>query len=599
MKIKHLLLAAGVTAILLSSCGGDKNNHQSQEAKGGVFYGGVFRMNELEDFKNLYPLSIIDVISQRIANQVYEGMVKLNQADLSIIPALAYRWESNADASVWTFHLRKGVKFHDDACFADGKGREMNAGDVKFCFDKLCEASPNNNAYDITFKDRVKGAAEYFETSKSGKGAQGGVDGIKALNDSTVEITLTSSFSGFLNILAHTGCYIYPKEALDKYGIDMRTKCVGTGPFQVKTIKEGETVILEKNPGYWAIDEFGNRLPYLDAIKFTFIKEKKAEMLEFQRGNLDMVYRIPIEMYKEIMGSYDNAKARQNDFEIQNVPALSTQFYGMLATGTIFNKKEVRLAFNYAIDRNKIVDYILQGEGEAGLYGAVPPVDAFKKAGFDFTALKGYNLDVNKAREYMKQAGYPEGKGFPKVVLTINAAGNERNGQIAETIQTMLKDNLGVDVSINVMPFAEQIDAYQSGKLDFFRTSWIADYPDPETFLTLFYSKHVPANASEKSFINTCRFSNKRFDSLFVAAMREPDLSKRMGLYQQADQILIDEGAFMPIFYDENDRLVQKNVRNYPANAMEYRDLTRVYIVPKDKDKAAGTAAAAPGGEKK
>ncbi|HXB42170.1 MAG TPA: ABC transporter substrate-binding protein [Bacteroidia bacterium] len=583
MKIKHLLIAAGFTALMLSSCGGDKDKHLTSEAKGGVFYGGVFRMNELEDFKNLYPLSIIDVISQRIANQVYEGMVKLSQADLSVIPALAYRWETNTDASVWTFHLRKGVKFHDDACFADGKGRELTGGDVKFCFDKLCEASSNNNAYDITFKDRVVGASEYFEKSKSGKGPEGGVPGIKALNDSTVEISLTSPFSGFLNILAHTGCYIYPKEALDKYGIDMRTKCVGTGPFQVKTIKEGETVILEKNPNYWNIDEFGNRLPYLDAIKFTFIKEKKAEMLEFQRGNLDMVYRIPIEMYKEIMGSYDNAKARQNDFEIQNVPALSCQYYGMLNTGGVFNKKEVRLAFNYAIDRNKIVDYILQGEGEPGIYGVVPPVEAFKKGGFDFSVLKGYSLDVAKAKELMKQAGYPDGKGFPKVTLTINAAGNERNGQIAETIQTMLKDNLGVDVSINVMPFAEEIDAYQSGKLDFFRTGWIADYPDPETFLTLFYSKHIPANAGEKSFINTCRFTNARFDSLFKAALKEPDLTKRMNMYMQADQIIINEGAFMPIFYDENDRLVQKNVRNFPANAMEYRDLTRVYIVPKEK----------------
>lgn len=594
MRIKHLFpitlgVAVGFAAIL-TSCGGDKNKHETQEAKGGVYYGGVFRMNELEDFKNLYPLAVVDVISQRVVNQVYEGLVKLSQADLSIVPALAYRWESNPDASVWTFHLRKGVKFHDDACFADGKGREMTAADVKYCFDKLCESSPNNNTYDITFKDRVKGATEYFEASKSGKLPEGGVPGVKVLNDSTVEVTLTSPFSGFLNIMAHPGCYVYAKEALEKYGIDMRTKCVGTGPFQVKTIKEGETVILEKNPNYWNIDEHGNRLPYLDAIKFTFIKEKKAEMLEFQRGNLDMVYRIPIEMYKEIMGTYDNAKARQNDYEIQSVPALSTQFYGMLFTSPMFNKKEVRLAFNYAIDRHKIVDYILQGEGEAGTYGMVPPVEAFKKSGFDFAALKGYTLDVPKAKDYMAKAGYPNGKGFPKVTLTINAGGNERNGQIAEAIQTMLKDNLGVDVSINVMPFAEQIDAYWSGKLDLFRTAWIADYPDPETFLTLFYSKHIPANPNEKSFTNFSRFKNERFDSIFVASLKEQDLAKRMNLYMRADQVLLDEGAFMPIFYDENDRLIQKNVRNFPANAMEYRDLTRVYIIPKDK--LAGGAAA-------
>jgi oligopeptide transport system substrate-binding protein len=589
MTIKKLFLIASSVAIFISACGGDNKQHQTQEGKGGVYYGGVFRMNELEDFKNLYPLAIVDVISWHIASQVYEGLVKLNQADLSTVPCLSYRWETNPDATVWTFHLRKGVRFHDDPCFADGKGREMNAADVKYCFDKLCEASSSNASFDVTFKDKVKGADEYFEASKSGKLAEGGVPGVKVLNDSTVEIDLNYSFSGFLNIIAHSGCFIYPKEAFDKYGIDMRTKCVGTGPFAVKTIKEGETVILEKNQNYWDMDKDGNRLPYLDAVKVSFIKEKKAEMLEFQRGNLDMVFRIPIEMYKEIMGSYDNANARKNDFEIQNVPALATHLYGMLFTGTIFTKKETRLAFNYAIDRSKIVDYILQGEGIPGTYGMVPPAETFKKMGYDFSKIKGYDLDVAKAKEYLKQAGYPNGKGFPKLTLTINSGGGERNGQIAETVQKMLKENLGIEVSINVIPFAEEIDAYQSGKLEFFRTAWVADYPDPETFLTLFYSKHIPNNPSEKSFINFQRYRNARFDSLFVAGLKEPDTKKRMEIYMKADQLLIDDGALMPVFYDENDRLVQKNIRNFPANAMEFRDLEKVYIVPKDKNATAAT----------
>ncbi|MHB8403522.1 MAG: ABC transporter substrate-binding protein [Bacteroidia bacterium] len=583
MTIKKIIIVASTITMLLASCGEKDKQHQTQEGKGGVYYGGVFRMNELEDFKNLYPLAIVDVISWRISTQVYEGLMKFSQADLSVMPCLAYRWESNANATVWTFHLRKGVRFHDDPCFSDGRGREMNASDVKYCFDKLCEATATNAVFDITFKDKVKGANEYYEASRNGKLAEGGVEGVKALNDSTVEITLNYPFSGFLNIMAQSGCYIYPKEALEKYGIDMRTKCIGTGPFVVKMIKEGETVILEKNKNYWNVDKDGNRLPYLDAVKITFIKEKKAEMLEFQRGNLDMVYRIPVEMYKEIMGSYDNANARKTDFEIQNVPALATNTYGMLIPGTVFSKKEVRLAFNYAIDRNKIVDYILQGQGIPGNYGMVPPSETFKKMGFDFAKIKGYTLDVDKAREYLKQAGYPGGKGFPKLTLTINSGGGERNGQIAETVQKMLKENLGVEVSINVVPFAEEIDAYQSGKLEFFRTAWVADFPDPETFLTLFYSKHIPANPSDKSFINFRRYKNLQFDSLFVAGLKETDNKKRMELYMKADQLLIDDGAVMPVFYDENDRLIQKSIRNFPANAMEFRDFERVYMIPKSK----------------
>lgn len=581
--MKKLVLSLAALA-LLASCSNDKKEQNSEEAKGGVYYGGVFRMNELEDFKNLYPLAVSDVVSHRIANQIYEGLVKLSQTDLSVQPGLAYRWETNTDASVWTFHLRNGVKFHDNECFEGGKGRTVTAADFKYCFDKLCEFNANNSSFEITLKDRVKGANEFFASTKSGKPLDGGVSGIKALNDSTLQVELNFPFAGFLNILSQPGCWVYPKEALDKYGVDMRSKCVGTGPFVVKTIKEGDAVILEKNKDYWAIDENGNQLPYLDAVKFTFIKEKKAEMLEFQRGNLDMMFRIPIEMYKEIMGTYDNANAKKNDFEIQTVPALSTQFYGMLFQGKVFNNKDVRLAFNYAIDRNKIVDYILQGEGVAGVYGCVPPVDAFKKAGYNFDGLKGYSLDVAKAKEHMAKAGFPNGKGFGKLSLTINSAGNERNGQVAEAVQKMLKENIGVDIEISVVPFAELIEGYRSAKLDFFRTGWIADYPDPETFLTLFYSKHIPASLNEKSFINFTRFSNARFDSLFAASMKEADAAKRYSMYQQADQILLDEGAFMPIFYDENDRLVHKNVRNFPANAMEHRDLSRVYFVPKDKD---------------
>ncbi len=577
------IISSLLAAAMLVACSGEKTERKSEEAKGGVYYGGVFRMNELEDFKNLYPVAVSEVISTRIVSQIYEGLVKLNSADLSVMPGLAYRWESNPEQTIWVFHLRQGVKFHDDPCFADGKGRELNAADMKYCFDKLCEASASNANFDIICKDRVKGANEYFESTKNGKPLEGGVSGVKALNDSTLQIELNFPYSGFLSLLTMPGAAVYPKEAFDKYGLDMRAHCVGTGPFQVKTIKEGDVVILERNPDYWGVDENGNKLPYLDAVKVSFIKEKKSEMLEFQRGNLDMVFRIPVEMYKEIMGSYENAQARKTDFDIQSTAALATNYYGMLNTSEAFSKREVRQAFNYAIDREKIVNFTLQGEGVAGSYGCIPPVDAFKKAGMDFDGLKGYKLDVNKARELMKQAGYPDGKGFPKTILTINGGGNERNQNIAEVAQKMLKENIGVDVDINVVPFSEEIDAYQSGKLDLFRAGWVADYPDPLTFLSIFYGKYVPANASEKSFINIVRYKNADFDAKFEAAMKEPDEKKRYALFKEADQILIDDGAFLPIFYDENDRLIQKNVRNFPVNAMEHRDLSRVYLVPKEK----------------
>lgn len=584
MKKLYIPLLASAIAIgfACTSCSDDKkDNHEGAEAKGGVYLGGVMRMNENEAFKSLNPIAVNEIVGYHVGAQVFEGLVKFNQADLSIQPALATRWDVNENQTEWTFHLRQGVKFHDDACFADGKGRAVIATDVKYCFDKLCSVDPNNTQFDVTFKDKVVGANEAFEASKASKPT--GVSGVKIVNDSTLTITLKSPLAGFLNVLTMPGCWIYPKEAVDKYGADFRIHPVGTGAFVIETIKEGEVVIMKKNPNYYGVDKDGNKLPYLDGIKFSFIREKKAEILEFKSGNLDMVYRLPVEIFHEIMGDLEHAKDRKTDFQILSSPAFNTNFLGFNCVSPVFSNKDVRLAFNYAIDRHKIADFTIQGEGTAADYGMVPYVEAFEKDGYNFKALKGYTFDPAKAKEFLKKAGYADGKGFPKVTLEINSGGGDRNILIAEVIQKMLKENLNVDIEINTVPLSEHSEQIISGKTDFFRLAWVADYPDPVTFLTMFYGKHVPASPTEKSFINYFRFKNARFDSLYEASAKEGDMAKRYGMLSQAEQIVIDEAPLMPIFYDENYRLEQLNVRNFPENPMNHMDLSTVYLIPKDK----------------
>lgn len=584
MKKIFIPLAAGLFTLAFTSCGDDKKeNVGGAEGKGGVYTGGVMRMNEVEAFKSLNPIAVNEVVGFHIGTQLFEGLVKFNQNDLTILPAIARSWESNDNQTEWTFHIRQGVKFHNDPCFADGKGRTLNATDIKNCFDKLCTADPANAQFDVTFKDRVLGANEAYASSKSGKSIP--VSGVKVVNDTTLVISLSTPFAGFLNILAMPGCWIYPKEALDKYGVDLRVHPVGSGPFFLETVKEGEVLIMKKNQDYYGYDKDGNKLPYLDGLKYTFIREKKAEILEFKSGNLDMVYRLPVEIFHEIMGDLEHAKDRKTDFQILSSPAFNTNYMGFNCTSKIFEKKEVRLAFNHAIDRQKISDFTIQGEGNPGNYGIVPYVEAFEKEGFDYKSLKGYAFDPTIAKDYLKKAGYPDGKGFPKLTLQINSGGGDRNVLVAEVIQKMLKENLNIDIDINTVPLAEHLENVASSKVDFFRMSWVADYPDPETFLTLFYGKHIPANASEKSYINMFRFKNARFDSIFAASFTEPDMKKRYAMLTQAEQIVLDEGAFMPVFYDENFRLEQLNVRNFPENAMNYMDLSVVYLIPKDKMK--------------
>lgn len=579
--MKRAVLAFLLAGTVLTACGpGKQEGKGPTKANGNVYYGGVLRLNEVEDFRNLYPLNITEVTSHRIANQIYEGLVKLSQADLTVVPSLAEKWDVNEDATQWTFYLRKGVKFHDDPCFPDGKGREVTAKDFQYCLTKLCEANPENQAFGITFQGRVVGADEYYQSTANKKPLPEGVSGIKVIDNHTLQINLKYPFAGFLNILSHPGCWVYPKEAHEKYGVDMREKCVGTGPFLVKSVKQGDAVILEKNKNYWNVDEFGNQLPYLDAVKFSFIKEKKSELLEFKKGNLDMIFRLPTEMIPEILGELGSKENANLSFDLQRTPAMSVYYYGFQHQSDLFSKKELRQAFNYAIDRRKIVDYILQGEGIVAEHGIVPP--SFKN--YDTSAVKGYSYSPQMAKQMMAAAGYPNGQGFPKITLQVNSGGGDRNIKTAEVVQKMLKENLGIDVDINVMPLAEHLEAVETGKTLFWRTGWSADYPDPEAFLTTLYGGHVPANLNERSYLNPVRYKNAKFDSLYTAALREIDDKKRYALYQQADQVAMEDAAIMPIFYDENYRLIQKNVMNFDANPMEYRDLTRVYLEPKDKE---------------
>jgi len=567
--------------LLLWSCGGNKGTEgEMREGKGGVYYGGVFRMNETEDFRSLYPLNVTENVGLHIATNIYEGLVKLSQSDLSIIPCLAEKWNKSDDAKVWTFYLRKGVKFQNDPCFAEGKGRDVTANDFKYCFDKLCEAAVDNQQYGVTFKNRVEGANEYYQSTIDKKPLANGVPGIKVIDDYKLEITLKYPFAGFLNILTMPGCWVYPKEAIEKYGSDIRVNCVGTGPFQLKNLKEGDAVVLERNKNYWELDENGNQLPYLDALKTNFLKDKKSELYEFKKGNLEMMVRLPVEMIPNILDEFNHAKEGKARFDLKSVPAMGLDYYGFQDQSDVFKKKEVRQAFNYAINRENLVTYILLGDGIPATYGVVPP----SFTGYDNKAVKGFSFKPDTAKKLMAKAGYPNGKGFPKITLEINSGG-ERNVQVAEAIQKMLKENLNVDIDINVMPMAEHMENFETGKALFWRTGWIADYPDPESFLTILYGKHVPEKMTERSYINTVRYKSARFDSLFELALRQLDPVKRFDLYRQADQVAIDDAAIMPIFYHENYRLVKLYVKNCETNAMEYRDFSRVYFTPRDENK--------------
>ena len=556
-----------------TSCG-KKEESKYSNLKGGIKGGGIYISNELENIRSLDPVGMNDVVSHHVSHQIYDLLIDLD-SNLHLTPELATKWEISEDGLTYTFHLRKGVFFQDNACFPGGKGREMNAGDVKYSFDRVCDPRTGTLGFDY-FKNYVTGADEYFqEVSLSRKESRepklNSVSGYIAKDDSTFIIKLKKPFGPFIYYMCLGFSYIVPKEAVEKYGKDFFQHPVGTGPFIFVDWKPDLELNLKKNPNYWGKDEYGNQLPYVDGAKFKFIKEVSQQLLEFRNGNIDECYRIPNESFKAIVTPEKTLTPEFSKFKLQRVPSLASQFYGFLTTGKIFNNEKVRQAFNYAIDREKILKFVLNGQGYMGaIYGIVPP----SMPDYDVKKIKGYDFNLEKAKQLMTEAGYPNGKGFPEAVLQINSGG-DRNIQIAESIQNMLKE-IGINMKLSIIQFAQHLDNIDAGRADFFRLGWIADYPDPENFLNLFYGKNVPKDPTQISPINSTRYQNPQFDEIFEKAIATTDMKARYDLYYQAEQIAVSQSPMMFIYYDEDYRLIQSYVHGYaldPMHRVNFRHL--------------------------
>jgi len=309
MKIIRTLCSLTLL-IFVASCGGENGVDDTEftdlnelaKVEGGKFEGGILRLNSIEDYTSLFPAAINDIYSTHIASQGYEGLLRLNQKTLEVEPCLAESFIIDKDKKTYTFNLRKGVSFVDDECFAGGKGREVNANDFKYCFEFLCSNNPDNKWGSI-FRDRLVGANEYAD------GTSNSVAGIIVEDDYTIKLELINPFSGFPNLLTILATAVYPKEAIEKYGYDgMKNRIVGSGPFVPTLIENGSQVTFVKNENYWRKDEFGNKMPFLNQLEFSFIKDKNAELKAFQDDKLDILWGIPVEEIQNIMGSLEEAK---------------------------------------------------------------------------------------------------------------------------------------------------------------------------------------------------------------------------------------------------------------------------------------------------
>ncbi len=542
------------------------------EAKGGRYYGGVFRMNESEYIRNLFPHSIIDVYSYRVASQIYEGLLKFSQDSLLIVNGLAESYSIDETNRIYTFKLRDNVFFHDDECFEGGKGRQLTAHDVLYSFTLACTQSIVNQSFSL-FDGIVEGATEYYQATAAGQTPSFPVQGLKVIDDLTFQITLTEPNTRFVFNLARPGAFIFPKEAYEKYGQDMRIKCVGTGPFKLSSVDEDISIVLKKNENYYGRDEHGNRLPFLDAILVNFMKDKKVELLEFRKGNLEMMYRLPTDYIIDVLagdGGY-------SQYQLDRGAEMSTQCVLFFNMGEVFNDVNVRRAFSFAVDRETILNYVLSGEGYLeGVHGITPP--AFIPQ-YNIYGIDGYRLNKDSANYYLAKAGYPNGQGFPQVVLDINSEG-DRFTSVAVELQKQLKEHLNIDLKINLLTMSQIASKAKSGDYHFLRVAWVADYPNPENYLWAFYGKSIPSSLEEESYPNLTRYKNPEFDHYYELGLRAGSQEEAYAYFMQAEKIMMRDAPVLVLWYDEAYRLVQPYIKNFPNNPMQYRDFSAVYRIP-------------------
>lgn len=512
----------------------------------------VFYYNESTGIATLDPAFAKNQSIMWPVHQLYNTLVEIDSG-LNLVPSVARSWNISEDRLTYTFHLRNDVYFHDNEAFTGGKGRRMTAADVAYSLQRIIDKHTASSGAWI-FNDRV-------DTT----------EGFTAPNDSTFQLKLLRPFHPILGILSMQYCSIVPREVVEKYGKDFRRHPCGTGPFRFASWDEGEALILHKNPKYWERDSSGRSLPYLDAVKISFFDNKATEFLQFRQGGLSFVNDLDPSFKDEVLTKKGELRKQwEGKILLKKHPYLNTEYFGILVDeknplvqNSANGNRLVRQAMNHAINRRQLMMYMRNSIGIPAEAGFVPGGLPSRNT----EMVKGYPYDPARAKQLLKQAGFPDGRGLPTVrLLTINIYAD-----IASFVARQLEE-VGIPVQVEVIQKSLLLEQTAKSQAQFFRGSWIADYPDAENYMAMFYSKN-PAPP------NYTRYKNPAFDQLYEKALLENNDSVRYRLYREMDQLVINDAPVIPIWYDMAFHLVQPNITGFYPNALNLLELRRARLV--------------------
>lgn len=500
----------------------------------------VFRYNEHKNIGSLDPAFSKDLADTWATNQLFNGLVQMDE-NLNVEPCIAKKWTISEDALTYSFSLRNDVLFHKHELFGKDSTRIVRASDFEYSLNRLLDK----------------------QVASPGSWVLSKVYGFKAVNDTLFQIKLKQPFPAFLGLLTMKYCSVVPKEIVDYYKSEFRSHPIGTGPFKFKRWEENIKLVFRKNKDYFELDEMGNRLPYLEAVSIIFLPDKQSEFLQFSQGNIDFVSGLDASYKDEILTA--DGKLRKQYAETKNMirgPYLNTEYLAFYMDSKVpeIQSELLRKAINYGFDRKKMMIYLRNGVGIPAEGGFIPK----GLPGYNETI--GFTYQPQKAKQLVAQFKQETGIENPEISLTTTS----NYLSFCEFIQRELQKT-GLMVNVDVIPPATLKDAKANGKLDMFRASWIADYPDAENYLSLYYSKNFAPNGP-----NYTHFKNEQFDTFYEKAFTETDTKKREILYTKMDSLIMQKTPVVPLFYDEVVRFTGKNVSGLGINPINLLDLKRV-----------------------
>lgn len=499
----------------------------------------VFRYNEFRNITSLDPAFARNPQNIWPIQQLFNGLVQLDDS-LNVIPEIAKRWEIDATGKVYTFFLKENIFFHPAPQF-NGEERKVIASDFTYSFNRL--------------RDVKVGSPGGWVLQQ--------VEDYKAINDTVFQISLKQAFPPFLSLLSMRYCSVVPHEVVEDSNHEFRKHPIGTGPFKFKAWEEDIKLVLRKNPNYFERDDKGIQLPYLEAIAVSFLPDIQSEFMLFSQGKFDFLNSLDPSYKDELLTPLGELQAQyKGEITLQKGPYLNTEYIGFYleSDNPALQSKKIRQAINIGFDRKKMITYLRNTIGFAAEEGFIP----LGLAGRSKTKHSQYQPE--KARELVN-AFIEEHKSQPKIRLATDI----NYMDICEYLQQELK-KIGIDIEIDLMPTPTLRQAKSSGKLEAFRASWIADYPDAENYLSLFYSPNFSPGGP-----NYTHFYSAKFDSLYTNALSINSFEKRTNSYREMDELVMQNYPVVPLYYDQAVRFLQSNVKGLEMNPLNLLQLKRVY----------------------